>query len=190
MANLWKAWLLMVGGIILCLLVSVGILVLAVRFGEPKASGQLPWRVSGDYRTIVLYLGTNVAISKYHGIYSDGDLKTYFTIGRVGHWTQPDLVVDTGDRFDETVRGLIARAGISTEGRWLLTESEDFDWDAGAPVAYVTAIALGSGKMYSATNIVELRRLSNDQSLSTSNCEPVAFFFDHALLSRVRSESD
>ena len=141
-----------------------------------KPNQELPYRFSGDFQTQVVYLSTSVAIGKYLSVQGDGEVKTFFTLGRA-HWVRPELAADTGDRFDESVKGLIKRVGISEDGRWLVAESDELDRNT------LTAVSLSSGQMQSAADITTLQQ-AVPSAISSRNLMPVELFFDRHLILR------
>jgi hypothetical protein len=148
----------------------------------PSAAMRLPYHFSGDFQTQVLYLSSLVAIEKHLSIYSDGDTKTFYTLGRA-HREDAELASDTGDRFDESVKGMVKRVGTSADGHWLLVESDDFDWTAQKSIVHLTAIALPSGQMYSAADTSALRTLVA-VDIESAKLEPVELFFDRSVILR------
>lgn len=143
---------------------------------------RLPYHFSGDFQTQVLYLSPLVAIEKYLTVYSDGNTKTFFTVGRA-HREESELAADTGDRFDESVKGTIKRVGTSADRRWLLVDSDDYNLETRKPVAYVTAIALSSGQMYSAGDLSSLAKVV-PSGVTSTKLDAVELFFDRTLILR------
>jgi len=153
-----------------------------VALGCATSTQDLPYHVSDDFQTQVLYLTKVVAMAKHLSVYPDGDSRTSFTLGRA-HQEDAELASDTGDRFDQSVRGLIKRVGTSTDGRWLLAESEEYDWENRTLVTYATAIELSSAQFHSARDGAALGKLVPGGVASTK-LEPVELFFDRCMISR------
>ena len=127
-------------------------------------------------------MSTLVAIEKHLTVYSDRDTKTLFAVGRA-HREDSELAADTGDRFDESVKGAVKRVGISADRHWLLVESDDYDSETHKPVAYVTAIALSSGQMYSASDLSALVKFV-PSGVTSAKLDSVELFFDRSLILR------
>jgi hypothetical protein len=87
------------------------------------------------------------------------------------------------------VKGTIKRVGRAADGRWLVAESEDYDWEKHKPVAYVTALELSSGAMHSAADPEALQQaVGNSFVVSTAKLEPVEYFFERELILRLLEE--
>jgi hypothetical protein len=152
-------------------------------FGCAAPQKRLPYHFSGDFRTQVLYLSSLVAIEKFVRVDTSGDAKTFYTLGRA-HREDAELAADTGDRFDESVKGNVKRVGTSSDGHWLLVESEDYDWTAQKSVVHFTAIALASGQMRSAPDVSALGKLVEIDPAS-AKLEPAELFFDRSVILRI-----
>jgi hypothetical protein len=146
---------------------------------SPQASQELPYHSSGDFQTQVIYLSKIVAIQKYLSVYPDGDVKASFSLGKV-HWVEPELAADTGDRFDESVKGEIKRVGVSEDGLWLLAESEELGRGPVQTITNTTALLLASGKLHSAADIS--KEHANPSAILSTKLEPVELFFDRHLI--------
>lgn len=160
-----------------CALIVTGLL-----FGCAAPDRHLAYHFSGDFQTQVLYLSDSVAIEKHLNIFPDGGTKTFYTLGRA-HREDSKLAADTGDRFDESVKGNVRRVGASADGRWLLVESDDYDLRAQKSIVRVTAVALNSGEMYSATDTASFPKLVR-ANIASARLEPVELFFDRSVILR------
>ena len=147
----------------------------------------LPCRIGDDFQTQVVYLSPRVAISRHLNVFAN-ETQSFFTLGRV-HWEKPERASDTGDRFDDWVRGTITGVGESPDGRWLLVESEDYDWEKHKPLSYATAIQLSTGVLHSANDRAELgRQMGNVEVITRMKLEPVDYFFERQLLARLTAK--
>ena len=165
---------------------SGAFIVVALLLGCATPHQDLPYHFSGDFQTQVLYLSPSIAIQKHLKVYSNGEAQTFYAVGRA-HREDAELAADTGDRFDASVRGTIKRLSTSSDGCWLLVESEDDDRTTRQPVRvfYMTAILLSSGQMYTVTNAVELSKTIPAEILSSTKFEPVELFFDRSVILRL-----
>jgi hypothetical protein len=153
----------------------------------PPPPAPLPVRFADNYQVQVVYLSPTVALARTLKVVGN-DTQAFFALGRA-HWEPPALTSDTGDHFEDKVKGTISRVGLTASGAWLLAESEDYDFEKHKAVAYVTAVQLASGKLHSAGDATALRReLNNDPDLATAKLEPVELFFERALITRLRGE--
>lgn len=160
-----------------CALIFTGFL-----FGCAAPDQRLPYHFSGDFQTQVLYLSDSVAIEKHLNIYPDGSTKTFYMLGRA-HREDSQSAANTGDRFDESVKGNVKRVGASAGGHWLLVESDDYDLRAQKAIIRVTAVALTSGQMYSATDTASFPKLVR-ANIASARLEPVELFFDRSVILR------
>jgi hypothetical protein len=160
----------------------------ALLLGCATQQKRLPYHFSGDFQSQVLYLSSSVAIAKHLSVYPDVDTKTFYALGRA-HREDAELATDTGDRFDESVKGNLKRVGTSSDGHWLLVESDDYDQTAQKTVVHLTAVALPSGQMYSAVDISALRKLVA-VDFGSARLEPVELFFDRSLILRFHDPLD
>ena len=168
---------------------ALAIAVLSCSCAAPRPlPSPLPCRFADGYRTQVVYLSQTVAISKRLSVLAS-DTQAFFTLGRA-YWQKPEQATETGDRFDEWVKGTIKRVGQTADGRWLVAESEDYDWEKHKPLVYVTAIELASGEMRSASDLAALQQAVGDSGqVSTARLEPVEYFFERKLISRLVEET-
>jgi hypothetical protein len=150
-----------------------------------KPNQELPYRFSGDFQTQVVYRSTLIAIEKHLSVKGDGDVETFFSLGRA-YWVRPELAADTGDRFEESVKGLIKRVGISEDGRWLVADSEELSRNTLQPIVHARAVSLSSGQMHLAADIATLQR-TVPSAISSTSLEPVELFFDRRMILRVQS---
>jgi hypothetical protein len=142
----------------------------------------LPYHFSGDFHTQVIYLSPVVAVERELRTHPDSKTEIYFTVGKA-HREESELASDTGDRFENIVKGMVKRLGISPDGNWLVAESEDRDWHTAKAVSCLTGIALKSGKMYSATNVEALGKLVPGE-LASTELDAIDLFFDRSVILR------
>lgn len=158
------------------------LLFIASLLGCAAPEQRLPYHFSGDFQTQVLYLSRLVAMEKRLNIHSDSETKALYTLGRA-HREGSELAADTGDRFDESVKGNVKRVGASADGRWLLVESDDFDLRTQKAIVRVTAVSLGSGQIYSATDAASFPKLVR-ANIASARLEAVEVFFDRSVILR------
>jgi hypothetical protein len=170
--------------ILLCFLASL-------ELAKASISGQVTvYRYSGDFTHHVIYLGTNVAISKINQTDGLGETKTHFGIGRAKWQGQPELASTTGDVFETTLQVEPRRMGLSDDGRWLLVEGRAFNESAGASQDRIILVSLASGKSWSDKNPEALQnQLNRAVTLKLIRTEPAPVFFDRMVVGFLKSKS-
>jgi hypothetical protein len=139
--------------------------------------------LSGDISSMVMYLGTNVAIAKSTVIQAVHEPKTVFSIGKARWKNDPELPSDTGHWFCSVAEDNPKMIGISEDQHWIFIEGKTFDEKKDTFQSEWTVIFVSNGKFWKSNVLQDLqKKLEGQVDLSIIRSEPIEVFFDRMLI--------
>ncbi len=147
---------------------------------------RFPYRHSGDFTSIYIYLSTNVAIAKSTPDIGNEPVTSY-QIGKSHFLNEPELAISTGDVMDKVIISFPKKVGLSENGKWLLVVGDDFNDKEIMSSNHVWLVSLVSERIIPAIYMEVLT--SKWKTYNVPNIplpgiklEPTGVFFDRHLI--------
>ena len=147
------------------------------------------YRRSGDFSQHVIYVTTNLSLTKVISQDALGYVTISFHLAKSHFERTPELASHTGDTVDVSIATAATRLGITDDGNWLIVQGKEFNESAADYVSRFFAVDLAKGTYHNDRELQGLERKAKfEKPLSTVHLEAVELVFDRMLVTYLEAK--